>query len=180
MEAGRKAIANKVFIIIGLTLLMGACKKEVYIAPEDQPVYFEYHFANFAWGVQDFGWLLDRHGTIRRFELPEEYNSVIHGDYLSLEQLEDNLGQADSVVGEVNATKLERKIRLIEGASEGEITKVHRQGADWGLGVYGCFKYNLEMQAYQYILLSADGDHQQYNRSPDAEKLADWLKELVD
>ena len=180
MESGKKAVAIKVFFIIGLTLFMGACKKEVYIAPEDQPVYFEYHFANFAWGVQDFGWLLDRHGTIRRFELPEEYNSVIHGDYLSLEQLEDNLGQADSVVGEVNATKLERKIWLIEGASEGEITKVHRQGADRGLGVYGCFKYNPEMQAYQYILLSADGDHQQYNRSADAEKLSDWLKELVD
>ena len=57
MEAGRKAGTNKVVIIIGLSLLMGACKKEVYIAPEDQPVYFEYHFANFAWGVQDFGWL---------------------------------------------------------------------------------------------------------------------------
>jgi hypothetical protein len=180
MEAVKRAVAIKVIFIIVLAMLMGACKKEIYNAPEDQPVYFEYHFLNFAWGVKDFGWLLDRHGTIRRFELPEEYNSVNHGDYLSLEQIENNLAQADSVVGEVNAAKLEKKIRLIAGASEGEITKVHRQGADMGLGVYGCFKFNLEMQAYQYILLSADGDHQQYNRSPDAEKLVKWLNELVD
>ncbi len=180
MESMRKTLAIRVIFIFGLTLWMGACNKEVYLAPEEQPLFFEYHFANFAWGVQDFGWLLDRHGTIRRFELPEEYHSVIHGEYLSLEQLEDNLGQADSVIGDVSPAKLEKKIRLIEGASQGEITKVHRQGADMGMGVYGCFKYDPEMQAYQYILLSADGDHQQYNKSPDAEKLVDWLKELVD
>lgn len=180
MECLKIAKMCKGYLILASFLVLMACEKSEYDAPEEQLVFFEYHFTNFAWGVQDFGWLIDRHGTIRRFDFPEEYNSVIHGGFLSLDQLEHNLGQADSVVGEVNATKLERKIQLIQGASEGEVTKVHRQGADRGLGVYGCYKYEPEMEAYQYILLSADGDHQQYNNSSEAKKLADWLIELVD
>ncbi len=171
-------VFNIGLVLVFLLLLM-ACEKNRYDAPEEQPVYFEYHFANFAWGMQDYGWLMDRNGTIRRFDFPEEYNSAIHGDYLSLEQLEHNMGQADSVVGEVNASKLEKKIQLIQGASEGEITKVHSQGADMGLGAYGCYKYDPEMEAYQYILLSADGDYQQYNQSSEAEKLTEWLVDLL-
>ena len=180
METGRKAVAIKVSIIMGLTLLIGACKKEQYLAPEDQPVYFEYHFTNFAWGVQDFGWLIDRDGKIWSFEFPDGYHTAIHGDYLSLEQLEDNLGQADSLIGDVDVKELDKKVKWIQGASGGELTKIHRRGADAGLGVYACYKYDPSVEAYQFILLSADGDYQQYNRSPDAEKLTDWLKELVD
>jgi hypothetical protein len=178
MKSGENRGVFSISLILALMLMTIACDKDVYDAPEDQPVFFEYHFANFAWGLQDYGWLMDGQGTIRRFDLPEEYNSAIHGDYLSLEQLEHNLGQADSVVGEVNASKLEKKIQLIQGASEGEITKVHSQGADMGLGAYGCYKYEPEVQAYQYILLSADGDYQQYNKSAEAEKLTGWLVDL--
>ena len=96
------------------------------------------------------------------------------------QDFQDNLGQADSVVGEVSASKLERKVQLIQGASGGELSKIHRQGADMGLGTYACYKFDPEQNAYQYILLSADGDYQQYNRSPEAGKLADWLSGLLD
>jgi hypothetical protein len=178
MESEKKSGLIKFNLLLVLVFLMMACDKDAYDAPEEQPVFFEYHYMNHAWGVQDHGWLLDQHGNIRRFDFPENYNSVIHGDFLSLEQLEHNLGQADSVVGEVNANKLEKQVRLIQGASEGEITRIHWQGADMGLGVYSCYKYDAEQNAYQFILLSADGDYQQYNQSSEAEKLSDWLKEV--
>jgi hypothetical protein len=170
----------KVHLILVLFLLLMACEKDGYDAPEEQAVYFEYHYVNHAWGVQDTGWLIDGGGTIRRFDFPEDYNTGMHGDFLSLEQLEHNLVQADSVLGEVGSKKLEKQIQLIQGASLGELSKVHRQGADMGSGVYSCYKYHPEENAYQIILLEIWGDNQQYNSSSEAEKLAEWLKELVD
>lgn len=86
-------VFNIGLVLVFLLLLM-ACEKNRYDAPEEQPVYFEYHFANFA------------------------------------------------------------------------------------LGAYGCYKYDPEMEAYQYILLAADGDYQQYNQSSEAEKLTEWLVDL--
>ncbi len=180
MKLVKKTEVYKVHLILALFLLLMACEKEGYVAPEDQPVYFEYHYVNFAWGHQDHGWLIDSEGNIRRFEFPESYHAVTHGDYLSLEQLEHNLGQADSVIGDVDIKEFEKRVKWIQGASGGEITNIHMQGADMGLGVFACYKYNPMEEAYQFILLSADGDYQQYNRSPDAEKLVEWLKELVE
>ena len=179
MERGKRTGTYRIYSILALAMLVNSCDKEVYQAPEEQPVYFEYHFANYAWGYQNHGWLVDAEGTIRRFEFPESYNQGGHGDYLTLEQLEANLGQADSVIGEVGTRKLEKQIGLIQGAADGQITKIHRQGADMGLGVYSCFKYDPEQKAYQIILLFADGDCQQYNKSTDAEKLTEWLKDLL-
>jgi len=179
-----KSIENtRVFnisLILALMLLTMACDKDVYNAPEEQAVYFEYHYVNHAWGLRDNGWLIDGDGTIMRFGFPEDYNTGMHGDFLSLEQLEHNLGQADSVLGKVGSKKLENQIQLIQGASLGELSKVHRQGADMGSGVYACYKYDPNENAYQIIVLEIWGDNQQYNSSTEAEKLAEWLKELVD
>ncbi|MEN8202001.1 MAG: hypothetical protein ABFS28_05345 [Bacteroidota bacterium] len=157
-----------------------ACEKEGYDAPELQPVFFEYHYINHAWGYQDHGWLIDREGTIRRFELPMDYNLGTHGDYLSLEQLEHNLGQADSVCGEIGKTVFDQKTDLIPAASEGEIEDIQWRGADMGMGIFSCYRYDPAEDAYQYVLLSASGDYLQNNLSTEAEDLAKWLKGLVE
>jgi len=170
----------KIALLLVVIMFAKACDKEGYEGPEQQPVYFEYHYINHAWGYNDHGWLVDMKGNIWRFEFPENFNTALHGDYLTLGQLEHNLAQCDSVVGEVSLSRLEKKIKLISGAAEGEIDDVHRQGADMGLGVYSCYRYDPNEDAYEYILLSADGDYQQHNHSPEAEKLVEWLSELED
>ena len=57
MELVKKAGVYKIYLILALFLLLLACEKNGYNAPEEQPVYFEYHYVNFAWGLQDQGWL---------------------------------------------------------------------------------------------------------------------------
>lgn len=161
-------------------LFCRSCEKDVYDAPEDQPVYFEYHFINYAWGYQDFGWLIDGEGKIRSYEHPDGYNLGTHGNYLSLEQLEYNLEQADSIIGEISRSVLDKKKDLIPAAAEGEIEDFQRHGADMGLGVFSCYLYDPVEDAYQYVMLSTSGDHQANNLAREAEKLVDWLKGLVD
>ncbi len=180
MKSGENTGVLNISFILAFMLLMIGCERVGYDAPEEQAVYFEYHYVNHAWGLRDNGWLIDGDGAIRRFEFPEDYNTGMHGDFLNLEQLEHNLGQADSVLGEVGSKKLEKQIQMIQGASLGELSKVHPRGADMGSGAYTCFKYDPNENAYQIIVLELWGDNQRYNSSSEAEKLAEWLKELVD
>jgi len=49
-----------------------------------------------------------------------------------------------------------------------------------GLGIFSCYRYDPVEDAYEYVLLSASGDFQQNNLSAEAEKLVEWLKDLVD
>jgi hypothetical protein len=171
---------HKIGMVVLLLVFCLACEKEGYHAPEEQPVYFEYHFINHAWGYQDFGWLVAGNGKIWSFEYPDSYQMAVHGDFLSLEQLQHNVEQADSIIGEVSQAVLERKKDLIPVAAEGEIKDFQRQGADMGVGLFACYKYDPTEDAYQYILLSMTGDHQRYNSSKEADKLVEWLKEVVD
>jgi hypothetical protein len=171
---------NKFGMVVLLLVFCLACEKENYDAPEEQPIYFEYHFVNHAWGYHDFGWLVDGDGKIRSFEYPDSYNVAVHGDFLSLEQLEHNLAQADSIIGEVSSTVLDRKKDLIPDAATGMIKDFQRQGADMGMGVFACYKYDPVEDAYEYVMLSMLGDHQRYNSSKEADKLVDWLKGLVE
>ena len=92
--------------ILLLSLLLTSCEGEHYNAPVDQPLFFEYHYINFAWAHQDFGWLIDNEGSIRRFDFPVDYRHGVHGEYLSLEDLEYNLDQTDSIIGTVEAETL--------------------------------------------------------------------------
>jgi len=171
---------HRIGILFLLLASCMACEKVEYDAPQEQPIFFEYHFINHAWGYQDFGWLVDREGKIRAYEYPDAYNLGTHGDYLSLEQLEYNLAQADSIIGEISRSDLDKKKNLIPAAAEGEIEDIQWRGADMGLGIFSCYRYDPVEDAYEYVLLSASGDFQQNNLSAEAEKLVEWLKDLVD
>ena len=44
---------HRIFIAGWLALLLVGCDKLEYVAPVDQPVFFEYHYVNHAWGFQE-------------------------------------------------------------------------------------------------------------------------------
>jgi len=159
-------------------VVLVACEKEVYNAPEDQPFYFEYHYINYAWGFQENGWLIDREGNIRSFSQPEDYRLGLIGAFLSLEDLEHNLGLTDSIVGTVEVGELKKYKNYIPAAADGEIGEASSIAADAGTSVLSCYMYDPEMNAYQYVFLAQSGDWEQFNLSGDAEKIVDWLLEF--
>lgn len=162
-------------IIMLLGLLLVGCEKEVYNAPGDQPLFFEYHYINHAWGFQESGWLIDRDGNIKSFNMPEDYRIGLTGGHLSLEDLEHNLGLTDSIVGNVADGELEKYINYIPAAAEGEIGRSNSIAADAGSSVLSCYLWDPEKSAYQYVFLAQSGDWEQFNLSEEAEKLVEWL-----
>jgi len=163
------------WIITLLVVLLLGCEKAEYDAPEDQPLYFEYHYINHAWGFQENGWLIDREGNIRRFDHPGDYRLGLPGAYLSLDDLEHNLGLTDSIIGTVDEVELEKHKNYIPGAAAGEIDKSRSIAADAGSAVLSCYLYIPEEDAYQYVFLAQSGDWEQFNLSEEAEKLVKWL-----
>ena len=164
--------------LLGLGCL--GCQKESYDAPAFQPVYFEYHYVNHAWGYQNYGWLVDREGTIRGFTHPDNYNLGTHGDYLSQEQLEYNLSTVDTILGEIDPSEFEVHKNLIPAAAEGGLGGLQCRGADMGTGVFSCYHYEPGRDAYRYILLSATGDCEQKNLVEKARELTEWLEGLLE
>ena len=165
-------------MIASLALIMAACEKENYDAPGDQPVYFEYHYINHAWGFQEYGWLIDQEGKIRTFNKPADYRQGLKGAYLSQEDLEHNLSLTDSIFGSVDQKDFKKYINYIPASARGEIGKSRSVAADAGSSVLSCYLYDPEKNAYQYVFLAQSGDWEQFNLSPEAGKLVDWLREF--
>jgi hypothetical protein len=148
------------------------------VAPFDQPVFFEYRYLNNAWGVADQGWLIDSQGKQRGFDFPEEYRWPDSTGHISLEDLNHNLGQTDTLIQVVSRKKFDKYARLIRGAAEGSLGERRQVGADMGSATLSCYAYDPETGTYQYVLLAAKGNLEQFNQSAEAEKLVDWLKDL--
>jgi hypothetical protein len=171
---------NQMLKVIGmsiLALLGSSCEKEYYAAPADQPVFFEYHYMNNAWGVADNGWLIDSEGKQRGFSFPEEYRWPDSTGHLSLEDLTYNLGQTDTLLHSFSQKEFEKQSRLISGAAEGNLSEWRAVGADMGSAVLSCYAFDSETGTYEYILLAAWGDWEQFNQSAEAERLVAWLKD---
>ncbi|MCK4745680.1 MAG: hypothetical protein KAT15_01525 [Bacteroidales bacterium] len=163
---------------IFMALLPVACEELTYDAPEDQPVFFEYNYINHAWGYQHHGWLIDGEGYVRYYNLPESYRFPDSTGYLSLEDLEHNIGLTDSVIEQVDGAELEKYRNYIPGAAKGEIGESSNVAADAGTSMLSCYLYDIHEDAYRKVFLAQSGDWEQFNLSEDAEKLVDWLREF--
>jgi len=169
----------KMRFTIGLVLIwiMGTgCEKEYYNAPVDQPVFFEYRYLNNAWGVADNGWLIDSEGKQRGLNFPEEYRWPDSTGHLTLEDLEYNLGQTDTLLHSFSSKEFEKHTSLIKGAADGILSENRARGADMGASILSCYAFDSETGSYKYVLLAVMGDWEQFNQSAEAEKLVDWME----
>ena len=165
-----------IWIVATAMMVLASCEKDDYQGPDDQPVYFEYNYINHAWGFQHHGWLIDGDGFVRYFESPESYRFADSTGYLTLEDLEYNLGQTDSIIQQVDSEELDEYINYISGAAGGELTKSVNIAADAGASVLSCYRYDEEMNSYRQVFLAQSGDWEQSNLSSEAGKLVTWLR----
>jgi len=160
-----------------VALMVAGCEKE-YEAPGDQPVYFEYHYENWAWGHQERGWLIDGDGAVRAYDFPEKYRLPDSAGYLSAQDLVYNLSMCDTTLQIIDPSDLNNHIGLISGAATGEIGEEESVAFDAGSSVLSCYLYDPELNLYQYVFLASSGDWKQINDSRDAKILVNWIKGL--
>lgn len=169
-------------MVLPLFLLTG-CEDSVVnpchcIPSKNQPVLFQYRYVNHAWGYQDHGWLIDSSGNVRHFEYPSDFRTPDSNGYLSLEDLEHNLSQTDSLINSIGEKELERHVALIPEAAAGEIGERQQRAYDAGTSSLACYVYDSGQDAFRYVLLGMSGDWEQLNQSEEAADLLAWLRQF--
>jgi len=169
---------QKPFLIIPLLILFTSCDYLSYDPPEDQPVYFEYEYINFAWGYQHNGWIIDRDGNVCVWDKAEEWRKPDSTGYIGAADLEFNISLTDSVIVVVDSLELMDHVEMISGAKDGYITEPRNTAYDAGSSTFYAYYYDEEADAYQKIFLGSSGDFSSANTSDEAQKLVAWLREF--
>ena len=67
--------------MIAGVLLLPACSNEEFPVPDDQEIFFEVNYVNYAWGFQNDGFLIDKMGRVRTFDKPKEWKFASWGPF---------------------------------------------------------------------------------------------------
>jgi hypothetical protein len=172
---------SKLFIHITLVAILfsGSCTKEAISLREEQPVYFEYEYVNYAWEYQHSGWLIDPSGKIHGYNLPDVWNFPDSAGFISETNIEMNLSQTDTIYDyQIITSELNKRIHLIPEAAVGRLSELKNAMADAGGWSYYCYIWDSCNKKYKRILLDLKGDFEQFNKSSAARNLVSWLKEV--
>ena len=82
---------NKILIVSLALIILAGCKKNFTLSDE-QEIFFQYEYRNYAWGHQHSGYFIDNKGNVLTYDNPEGWNfpdsdMMIYGNKL-LENLD--------------------------------------------------------------------------------------------
>lgn len=145
---------------------------------KNQKIYFQYEYVNYAWGYQHFGWMIDDKGNVLCFKKPENWVSADSLGYVNAVDMENNIMKIDSVCLKIDASELNKKISLIQKASEGKISEPVSEMFDAGVTIFSAFTYDPETKLYKRVLLKQIGDARIENSSEESVELYEWLQDI--
>lgn len=164
------------FLILIIPILLTTCKK--FTLERHEIVFFEVEQANYAWGKTHNGFFIDNMGTTRTYNLPQKWNYPNNNNEISDTALESNLSKTTKGRQVVKKTELAKRVKQLESASNGEISKRVNVSYDaGGIGYYG-YLYDDSRKVYKRILLKEEGDVSCENTSNEAKTLTRWLKKI--
>lgn len=169
---------NFIIIITLATLLFGCKKETLSVMDSNQKVYFQYQYLNYAWSYQNKGWIIDSTGNVYTFDKPDNWNFVDSTGIISEAHMNENLAKTTLATTKIDRTIVNEKIKLIDKAAAGELTKPKNEMADFGAITYASYIYDKEKKQYKEVLLNQYGDWSIENQSQEAKALFEWLKTI--
>ena len=168
-------------LILFASLSLFSCKEE--IPSLKQQIFFEKHYTNYAWGLQDNGYMIDSLGSVHRFNLVsrttyQRLNTWNYPDslgFISKSDMDKNLSLCDSIISKIDRDSLAKYVGKIWYASKGTITKSQMQMADFGEIKYSAFIYDEKTNRYKEVFIRLYGDLTKDNNSPEAMEIYDWM-----
>jgi hypothetical protein len=157
-----------------ILLFINNCEKDNSF---EQKIIFEY-FYNVPFGGIYTGWIVNNEGKIYSYNHPQKWNHVDENSFISLNNLNENLDYCDSVIYEIDENIFSVKSSLIEFISDTFYSNRECPGADRGLMIYCCYKFNPSNSLYKQVWLSEEGDCHMKNLDPKAIELNMWMKDI--
>jgi hypothetical protein len=162
-----------------LILLFSGCSNDIDLSNE-QEVFFEVNYANNAWTYQFKGFLIDKEGRIRTYDLPAKWVNVAGGTTITVDELDANLSKTAFSSHSVPITELNKYKSEAAQVTDADFTKPENVGADMGGTSYLMYKYDPSRKVYKAILLKQTGDVVIYNKDSKAKEIGDWLTQITD
>lgn len=162
-----------------LAALFGSCSDDVVVTNE-QEVYFEIHYTNQAWGNQFKGFLIDKQGQVRTYDMPKSWNDIGLNSTLSKEDMDANTSQTTVSPVKIATTDLNKYIDASRKISGDNFSKPLNGGADLGLTRFYSYTYDAGKKTYSPVLLRQTGNVIIHNQDPNAKEVADWLAKVMD
>jgi hypothetical protein len=172
---------KKVLMILAWILMVSSqCSEKFETDIPGQEAVFAKIYENHAWGHSFEGWIIDKSGNVRGFSLSRnpdlQWNRFSDSRYISVEKMEENMIQTDTVYLNIDRNSLVKYYLLIPEAARAILTEASTSGADMGQVSYYALEFFPEDRQYRWILLESYGDYVIENTSPEAEQIAAWLK----
>ncbi len=161
------------YLLLLFLVALFACEGEDYSIEEDV-VYFQYEYANEAWGHQQNGFIVDMQGNIYEYDKPENWTHT-EKNQISLEDFQSNLSQTETSSKTVDVDELNRMLNLASSAENGELTERKFVMADAGGESYTIYIGEKDSNKLTNYLLQVRGDIYQKNTSSAADEITDWL-----
>ncbi|WP_353719796.1 hypothetical protein [Dyadobacter sp. 676] len=168
--------------ILLYTLLMAlsvSCSDDAVVA-DGQEIYFEVYYTNEAWGSQRKGFLIDKQGQVRTYDMPANWNDANIKTTLSKEEMEANVSQTTVSSIKIDGAELEKYIKTSAGIAGKDFSKPVPGGADLGLTRFYSYTYNAGKKTYTAVLLRQTGNVTIHNQDTNAKAVADWLVKIMD
>jgi hypothetical protein len=170
--------SKKILIIIFLFLLLSACQKD-YVVSEDQKIFFQTSYVNFAWGTVNRGYLIDNNGNILSYSNPVNWNYPDEAMELSAADINENLSKCVPTGKKISSGELQKYINYIDNLASGKMSASVNRGADMGSASKYCFQYSPATSTYKCITIKIEGDWESKNLNYFSDKVSNWLFDVT-
>jgi hypothetical protein len=162
-------------LLFCLMLALGCSKNDNTEVSLNQAVLFQVEYENYAWSYQHSGFIIDSSGAVRKFSLPETWQRADSDGYISASGMHANIQQLDPVFCHINKDTLKKYILKLGLVAPYGLTQPEFGSCDGGIVQYSGFVYNSYTNKYKRILIKETGDELINNKSPEADKIYNWL-----
>jgi hypothetical protein len=169
---------SKIIFVVLFALITG-CEKRDYPLPDiNQLILFQSEYINFAWVYVHSGILIDSSGNVRGYKLPKIWHFPDTAGYISLSDMNENIGQLDTSSFKIKKDTLLKYFNKLKNVAMSQMTKPVQVMADAGVHRYSGFLYDSKTKKYNEVLIRQSGDVYIENKSQDAKEIYNWMINL--
>jgi len=141
--------------------------------------YYQYEYVNHAWGFNHSGFTISPAGEVFSFDKTTPW-MFAENNKLSNADLKKNIAASVKVDTLINRSELDIYNQLAFAAKSGKLSEPVQRGADMGEIICKIFvPDNTDPQnSFNEVILTKNGDFDQYNLAPESAVIAEWLSKL--
>jgi hypothetical protein len=175
MKNFQKKILCLFFAVVSI---IGCNKKSAII--DNQAIYFQFDYINYAWGYQHNGFIIDNEGKVLTYKNPQEWNFPDNHFNLTESQVRDNIANCLYSGKTVSQEEFKKYINYIKNISSSKVTALKNVAADAGTTEYICYVFLPDSNIYKGFIIKQEGDFTCENLNFFSKKVSIWLKNIND